>query len=126
MSTPGTTVVLQAPSTLDAIVRDRLRPIGARIGARRIAIALGAAAGAAGIALNWGWLTAIGVTPVLAAAAPCAAMCALGLCLHRIAGGSRAATTSQTPAMQRDPPRNENSPDRIPRNGDLTRISDTR
>ena len=33
-----------------------------------------------GAFLNWGWLTAIGVTPILLAVAPCGAMCALGLC----------------------------------------------
>ena len=33
-----------------------------------------------GLALNWGWLTAIGVAPILLAVAPCGIMCALGLC----------------------------------------------
>lgn len=33
-----------------------------------------------GMALNWGWLTAIGVAPILLAVAPCGIMCALGLC----------------------------------------------
>jgi hypothetical protein len=114
MSTPSTTNATHAPSALDVIERYRPRTASARIGTRGIAIALGLAAIAAGIALNWGWLTTIGVTPMLVAAAPCAAMCALGLCMHRIAGGSCAATTSQTPAMQADPPRSENSPDRFP------------
>jgi hypothetical protein len=58
-----------------------MRAICAGIGAGRIAIALGLAGVAAGIALSWAWLTAIGVAPVLVAAAPCAAMCALGLCM---------------------------------------------
>ena len=103
-----------APSALGAVVRYRLRTACARIGARRIAIALGLAAAATGITFSWGWLTAIGVAPVLVAVAPCAAMCALGLCMHRIGGGSRAAPTSKTPAMQPDPLRTENSHDRIP------------
>ena len=34
-----------------------------------------------GLALNWGWLTAIGVAPILLAVAPCGIMCALGLCM---------------------------------------------
>ncbi|WP_066010347.1 hypothetical protein [Thioclava sp. SK-1] len=38
-----------------------------------------------GMALNWGWLTAIGLAPVLVSLAPCAAMCGLGLCMK---GGS--------------------------------------
>ena len=33
-----------------------------------------------GMALNWGWLTAIGVAPILLAVTPCGIMCALGLC----------------------------------------------
>ncbi len=41
-----------------------------------------------GLALNWGWLVAVGVAPVLLALAPCAAMCALGLCMNKMGGGS--------------------------------------
>ncbi|EIE51730.1 hypothetical protein C357_07316 [Citreicella sp. 357] len=40
---------------------------------------------AGGMALNWGWLTAIGLAPVLVSLAPCAVMCGLGLCMK---GGS--------------------------------------
>lgn len=35
----------------------------------------------AGLALGWNWLTAIGVAPLILSLAPCAAMCALGLCM---------------------------------------------
>jgi hypothetical protein len=56
---------------------DRLR---SRLGARGLAI-LAAAALAAGLALNWGWLVAIGAAPLLLTALPCVAMCALGLCM---------------------------------------------
>lgn len=38
-----------------------------------------------GMALNWVWLTAIGLAPVLVSLAPCVAMCGLGLCMK---GGS--------------------------------------
>ena len=38
-----------------------------------------------GIVTNWGWLTAIGLAPVLVSLAPCAVMCGLGLCMK---GGS--------------------------------------
>lgn len=40
----------------------------------------------AGLALNWSWLVAVGVAPVLLALAPCAAMCALGLCMNKMGG----------------------------------------
>ena len=35
---------------------------------------------AAGMGLNWGWLTAIGAAPLILAVAPCAVMCGLGYC----------------------------------------------
>lgn len=49
---------------------------------RRALLLLAGALIAAGLALNWGWLTAVGVAPVILALAPCAAMCALGLCMR--------------------------------------------
>ncbi len=44
-----------------------------------------------GIALNWGWLAAVGIAPILIAFLPCAVMCALGLCMHKMTGGAHAA-----------------------------------
>jgi hypothetical protein len=41
-----------------------------------------------GAALNWSWLVAAGIAPLLITVLPCAAMCALGLCMNRMAGGS--------------------------------------
>jgi hypothetical protein len=118
MSTPSTTEAAHAPSALAVIVRDQLRTAGARLGARRIAMVLGLAAVAAGIALSWGWLTAIGVAPVLVAAAPCAVMCALGLCMPRICGRSGASATSGT---EGDPGRIESSiSNSNAKDGDLT------
>ncbi|MGP8124138.1 MAG: hypothetical protein ACLP8B_26920 [Xanthobacteraceae bacterium] len=43
---------------------------------------------AAGLAIGWPWLSAIGAAPILISLAPCAAMCALGLCMHRMTGKS--------------------------------------
>jgi hypothetical protein len=48
-------------------------------------LALGVIAIAAGS--QWSWLVAIGVAPLLLSIAPCAAMCGLGLCMHRMGGG---------------------------------------
>tara|TARA_R110002012_G_scaffold313726_1_gene525586 strand:+ start:9602 stop:9799 length:198 start_codon:yes stop_codon:yes gene_type:complete len=45
----------------------------------------GFAAIGGGAALNWDWLTAVGAAPLILSLAPCAAMCALGLCMR---GGS--------------------------------------
>ena len=41
-----------------------------------------------GGALNWSWLVAAGIAPLLLTALPCVAMCGLGLCMNRMAGGS--------------------------------------
>lgn len=50
---------------------------------RRGLIVLTVAALGAGAFFNWGWLVAAGIAPLLLALAPCAAMCALGLCMNK-------------------------------------------
>jgi len=49
---------------------------------RRIVLLAGVGTLGAVLALNWGWLTAAGIAPILLSLAPCAAMCALGLCMR--------------------------------------------
>lgn len=58
------------------------------LGGRRGLIVLAVSAIAGGLYLSWGWLAAVGVAPLLLALAPCAAMCALGLCMGRGGGKS--------------------------------------
>lgn len=55
---------------------------------RKVLAVLAIALVGAGLALNWSWLAAAGVAPILLALAPCAAMCALGLCMSRVGGKS--------------------------------------
>lgn len=43
---------------------------------------------AAGVALNWSWLVAAGIAPLLLSVLPCVAMCALGLCMKKGSGKS--------------------------------------
>lgn len=50
---------------------------------------------AAGSYLGWGWLAAAGIAPVLIALAPCAVMCALGLCMSKM-GGKSCSSESQS------------------------------
>ncbi|MFW8594427.1 hypothetical protein [Cribrihabitans neustonicus] len=61
---------------------DPVRPkgFGLPLSRRRLVIAAIAATGA-GMALNWGWLTAIGAAPLILSFAPCAVMCAAGYCV---------------------------------------------
>lgn len=60
----------------------------------------------AGAALNWGWLTAIGAAPLILSLAPCAAMCAAGICMT---GGSKSCATTTVPAGARNPADNSST-----------------
>lgn len=79
MSSRETTPRVDAPLSQDLLQAARYY-----LGGRRILLVLAAAALVAGLAFNWSWLVAAGVAPLLIALAPCAAMCALGLCMHRM------------------------------------------
>ena len=63
---------------------------------------------AAGLALSWSWVVAIGLAPILLALAPCAVMCALGVCMNRMGGKSCSKDMHQqrgpdTPKEQKKP-----------------------
>ena len=58
------------------------------LGNRKVLVLLAIVIVGAGVALNWSWLVAAGITPILLALAPCAAMCALGVCMSRMGGKS--------------------------------------
>lgn len=68
------------------------------LGGRRGLIVLAVIALATGLVSNWSWLVAAGIAPLLLALAPCAAMCALGLCMGR--GGDKSCSTQSDPADQ--------------------------
>ncbi|MGQ0485099.1 MAG: hypothetical protein ACT4SY_07100 [Hyphomicrobiales bacterium] len=51
------------------------------LGGRTGLILIAAAAIGLGAWSNWGWLVAAGLAPLLLTVLPCAAMCALGLCM---------------------------------------------
>ena len=50
----------------------------------------------AGLSFSWGWLVTAGVAPFLLSLLPCAAMCALGLCMQKMGGKSCAMPSNQT------------------------------
>lgn len=61
--------------------------------------AIAAAVLAGLLAWQWSWLVAIGAASLLLSVAPCLAMCALGLCMHRMTANPRAANDpAPTPA----------------------------
>lgn len=63
------------------------------LGGRKSLIALAVVIAITGAALNWSWLVAAGFVPLLLGALPCLAMCALGLCMNKMAGRSCSAGT---------------------------------
>jgi len=75
----GTTETTRAAErSLPQIVMALLRYY---LGRRRNQIILAAALLGIGAYFNWGWFVAAGIAPLLLAIAPCAVMCALGLCM---------------------------------------------
>jgi hypothetical protein len=67
------------------------------LGGRRALVILAIAALIGGVALNWNWLVAAGIAPLLLTALPCLVMCGLGLCMNRLIGGSCAQTKASKP-----------------------------
>ena len=51
------------------------------LGNRWVLLALGAGVLVAGIGLNWSWLVAAGIAPILISVLPCLVMCGLGFCM---------------------------------------------
>ncbi|HEY4721004.1 MAG TPA: hypothetical protein VII92_04105, partial [Anaerolineae bacterium] len=72
-----------------SLARDILDAARYYLGGRRTLFVLAAGLIVGGIAANWGWLVAVGLAPILIAILPCAVMCALGLCMHKMAGNNR-------------------------------------
>lgn len=72
----------------DSLARDWLNAARSYLGGRRVLLIAAAVIVAGGLALNWSWLVAAGIAPLLIGVLPCVAMCALGLCMHKIGGRS--------------------------------------
>ncbi|HVA13931.1 MAG TPA: hypothetical protein VNF99_11825 [Stellaceae bacterium] len=92
--------IVKASPTLTAGVQPR-----SWLGSRWGLIIGGTAIVAAGLALGWNWLAALGVAPVILSLAPCALMCAAGMCMGMGKGRSSAAKSDT--ATQPKPPANE-------------------
>ncbi len=81
----------QSRGTSVALAQGMVNTIWPYIGGRRGLIVLAIGIAAAGTAMNWGWLVAVGIAPILLAVLPCAAMCALGLCMKK--GGDKSCSS---------------------------------
>ena len=80
--------IRQPDAKTGSLGRDLVYALRYYLGGRRGLIMLAAVAVAGGLAFNWSWLAAVGATPLILALAPCAVMCALGLCMNKVTGGS--------------------------------------
>src|SRR5918996_2745884 len=83
MSSPET-----ADATSPSLAQDWLRALRYWLRGRYGVIVLIGLALAIGAALNWSWLVAVGIAPLLLTMLPCAAMCAIGLCANKMLGGA--------------------------------------
>ena len=80
-----------APSTdtsNKSLTRDLLHAAQYYLGGRRTLLLFAAVAIVGGVALNWNWLVAAGLAPILIVILPCAVMCGLSLCMHKMSDGS--------------------------------------
>lgn len=66
-----------------------------------IAIAAGVIGG--GLALNWSGLVAVGAAPLILGILPCAAMCAIGLCMPMGGSKKQESPAIDTTARREDP-----------------------
>lgn len=96
MKTPGTSTTVPV-SLVQGLVNAAWPYVGGQRGL--IVLAIGVVVG--GLALNWSWLVAAGVAPILLAVLPCAAMCGLGLRMNK-AGGKSCSTGNKNPGEETD------------------------
>ena len=61
----------------------------------------------AGLALGWPWLVAFGLAPLVLAVLPCAAMCALGLCMKGGKDGKSCHSQANAPGPEARPSRQD-------------------
>jgi hypothetical protein len=72
------------------------------VGNRWLLLVIAAVAILVGLWLNWGWLAAVGIAPLILGALPCAAMCALGLCMMQMGRTGTTPTPSSDSAQDAD------------------------
>ena len=91
----------QSKSTSVSLAQGMVNAAWPYIGGKRGLVVLVIGIAIAGAALNWSWLVAVGIAPILLAALPCAAMCALGLCMNK-AGGKSCSSGTEDPGDKLD------------------------
>ena len=79
---------VETTRTREASLTGKLRRLRHHFSGRRGLVLLAVIIVTVAAFFNWGWLVAVGLAPLLLALAPCAAMCALGLCMNKTGGKS--------------------------------------
>jgi hypothetical protein len=75
-------------------IRDAASAVWSYLSGRRGLLVLASVVLVAGLAMNWSWLVAAGIAPILLPLAGCGAMCAAGYCMSRMSGQSSAQETT--------------------------------
>ena len=70
--------------------------LGEKLRGKNGLIAVAVLAVGGGLFLNWSWLVAAGIAPLILGILPCVAMCALGLCANKMGGKSSSETPPKT------------------------------
>ena len=91
MSSPET-----AGATRPSLAQDWLYALRYWLRGPKGLVALVLSALVVGAALNWSWLVAVGIAPLLLTVLPCAVMCGLGLCMNRMTGSSCSTSSGST------------------------------
>ena len=86
--------------SLGAVIQETIRRFTV---SRRGLIIIAIALVIGGLAANWGWMIALGVAPVILSLAPCALMCAVGLCSMKFMGGGAACADSESSTASKIP-----------------------
>ena len=102
---------LALPTPRGATAPDGRRRLAARLpswlpGRRALLLGTFALVGA-GLALGWPWLAAFGLAPFVLAFLPCAAMCALGLCMKGGGDGKSCHSQADAPGPEARPSRQD-------------------
>ncbi len=85
---------MTTPTTIqrqESLARDLLHATRYYLWRPRVLLTLATTAIVAGLALNWNWLVAAGVAPILISILPCLIMCAVGACMMCRSGEKQSA-----------------------------------
>lgn len=82
-------------------IRGAVASLRAAASTRRGLLTIAGVAIVGGLGLNWSWLVAAGIAPVLLSLLPCATMCALGLCAMQMSRKGAVPGPTNDPAQGR-------------------------